>query len=840
MTPPTSPRAAFALLFAFALALAAAGCRHGAETEGAADPAPPPTGIVHLADRLEGATVAAAAPPALQPREWSFAAERPEWRVLDDESRPNLGAIDLERVAEGTRLTVHAGRSPQGPPIGGVATTLDGLVLQDWETVLVRARSSDRFAGMTVTYNVDEEGAIPGFMRFVTSPDLALPIFNDGSVQTYAIPLRAREGAAPGAVLRDLAILVAAPGGPSTLELQSVTLVPRGAGFDKPAGARSVTRDGTTRTTLYAHAPASLGFPLDGSGGRFDFGLAVAPGQTVTYRVAADEGGARRVLFEETVSDGSAWQQRSVDLASLAGKEAKLLLEAASEPAGAVALWGAPVVSTAAPTSQPNVIFYVIDGGGADLMSLYGYERPTTPFLEELAKDAVVFERAFSNSTWTQASTPSFMTSLHHSVLGGLRRGVHSTPVPAAAVTMGERFRRGGYQTASFTSNPNAGRLIGLDRGLDVLRDVETEHHSTSSLELHEQFWKMRAAYPGEPYWVHFQTTDVHEPNEPESPWAGKWVTAERRAEAGEWEGKMWQAGGELFGTTSIAEFYDAAIARAGIPRHDFYDTRRGLYDETMAHQDHALRQFVQELEAKGEWENTILVIAADHGHPAGTFTRFGRGLVEPPPPPWEGALFDSYATHVPLVVVWPGKIQGGRRVKEPVSMIDVLPTLLELAGLPKPDVLQGQSLAPLLRGEPMKLRPVILDEFRVDEATGEMIGNLEIVDGRWGASIEIGPLPAGAAKDRGRHSVPAGGRWGAVHPFHPNVPRLLLYDLDADRFALHSVNAEHPDLAEKYARELYHLWQAHVALRQRFTAAGETSLTPEQLQQLKALGYIQ
>lgn len=818
-------------------ALAAGGCRRGATAgEG------PPQGVLHLADRLDGATVASSEAPAATARVWSFGEPRPEWRPLSGAERDGLGLVELRQEGEGARLALS--RSPQAMfpmVVAGLSIALGGdLVLDDWDTVLVRARSRDRFAGITVTYNVDEEGAIPHFFTFVSSPDRAPPIFNDGSVQTYAIPLRPREGAAPGTPLRDLAVLLAAPGAAS-LELLEVTLVPRGAGFDRPAGVRSVTREGTTRTTLYAHAPATLSFPLElPAPGRLDFGLAVAPGETVTYRVAADGDGDRQVLFEETISDAAAWHQRSVDLARFAGRAVRLVLEAASEGAGTVALWGAPVVATTTKPERPNVVFYVIDGAGADLMSVYGYERPTTPFLEKLAAEGVVFERAHSNSTWTQPSTVSFMTSLHHSVLGGLRRGVHSTPVPAAAVTMAEHFRRGGYTTASLTSNPNAGRLIGLDRGVDLMRDAETEHHSTSSLELHEQFWKLREAYPAGPFWVHFQTTDVHEPNEPESPWAGRWVSAAQREQAGDWEERMWEAGGDRFGQTSIMDFYDQAIARAGIPRRDFFTARKGLYDETMAHQDHALEQLVGELKAKGEWENTILVIGADHGHPAGTFSRFGRSLLEPQPEPWEGALFDSYATRVPLIVVWPGKIAGGRRVAEPVSMIDVLPTLLDLAGLPQPEVLQGQSLAPLLRGEAMTVRPVILDEFRVDEATGEMVGNLEIVDGRWGASLEIGPLPAGAPRDRGRHAIPAGGRWGAVHPFYPEVPRLLLYDLENDRFALRAVNAEHPELVDRYARQLYHLWQANEALAQRFGAADEAPLTPEQLQQLRTLGYIQ
>jgi arylsulfatase A-like enzyme len=473
-------------------------------------------------------------------------------------------------------------------------------------------------------------------------------------------------------------------------------------------------------------------------------------------------------------------------------------------------------------------------------MSLYEYDRPTTPFLEELAREGVLFTRSYSNSTWTQPSTASFMTSLQHSVLGGLRRGIHSTAVPVEAVTMAESFRRAGYQTASFTANPNAGRMIGLDRGMDLMRDARTRHHSTSSIDLHQQFFDFRAAYPGRPYWVHFQTTDVHEPNEPEEPYSGRFSTPEQRARLKAWDETIWEVALPEFGKTSIVEFYDLALLRAGIERQAYFGARRDLYDETMTHQDHALKELVQRLKRDGEWENTLLVIGADHGHPAGTFARFGRGLVEPQPEPWQGALFDAYATRVPLLVVWPGKIQGGRKFDQPVSMIDVMPTVLELAGLAPLEVRQGESLAPLIRGETMTPAPVILDEFRVDEATGEMIGNLEIIDGRWGASLEIRPAVEDQDSTLGRHSVPVGGRWGAVHPFFPDVPSLLLYDLDEDPFALRAVNDEHPELVAKYRKLLLEQWQAHRALAQRFTDAAEVPVEPEQLEQLRALGYIQ
>ena len=107
-----------------------------------------------------------------------------------------------------------------------------------------------------------------------------------------------------------------------------------------------------------------------------------------------------------------------------------------------MALWGAPTLGGDHGSDHPNVIFYVIDGAGADFMSVYGYNRGTTPNIERLSAEGAVFERAFSNSTWTQPSTASFMTSLQHSVLGGLSRGVYSSPLPPSATTHGGAFAR--------------------------------------------------------------------------------------------------------------------------------------------------------------------------------------------------------------------------------------------------------------------------------------------------------------------------------------------------------------------------------------------------------------
>ena len=501
--------------------------------------------------------------------------------------------------------------------------------------------------------------------------------------------------------------------------------------------------------------PARLTYPVDiPEAGRLDVGLrGVRPDVPVTFRVTATRAGQEQeTLYEETIADAEQWAQRQVDLSRLAGQTVLLALEADAARAGSVALWGAPTLTGARATAKPNIIFYVIDGGSAEYMSVYGYNRRTTPNLERLAADGAVFERAYSNSTWTKPSTASFMTSLQHSVLG--ING--SDPIPSQALTMAQRMHRAGYQTAVFVSNTYAGSVSNLEREVDVFRDVGVDPNSRSSRELHENFWQWRQAYSGEPYWVHFQTTDVHWPWTPVAPFAGLFISPASRGTYFEWETQVRAAGESLVRSRWPRS---AVFDQTGISRLAYDNLRRGLYDEAMAHNDYQIGQLVERLKARGEWEHTLLIIAADHSH-----YHAGLGLLDPLPPLW-GPMFRSSVTRVPLIVVWPERIAPGRRFRQPVSMIDVLPTILDLADLPRPDVMQGQSLAPLLlREEGWEPTPVILDEFYVDSETGDRRGTIEVIDGRWGASLEINPNPEQPPEARRpvrSHSANRFGRYG-------------------------------------------------------------------------------
>jgi arylsulfatase A-like enzyme len=132
----------------------------------------------------------------------------------------------------------------------------------------------------------------------------------------------------------------------------------------------------------------------------------------------------------------------------------------------------------------------------------------TTPNLERLAAQGAVFEHAYSNSSGTKTSTLSFMTSLHASVLG--MTGERTAQLPENAVTMAERFHRASYQTAAFSANRNATTVTGLERWADLMHEPPTQNDIISSTRLNNAFWSWREDSSGQPYWAHFQPTDVH------------------------------------------------------------------------------------------------------------------------------------------------------------------------------------------------------------------------------------------------------------------------------------------------------------------------------------------
>ncbi|MHC4687283.1 MAG: sulfatase family protein, partial [Planctomycetota bacterium] len=712
---------------------------------------------LHLEEHLDAAMIEGSEVPEDLPApvEWRFDKPQPDWKTVNP-PHPDIKPAQVTYTEDALRLTMTEANRGRGTPrrvIGAIYIDLPDWNIDDWSHVLVTARATENVTRISLCLNLFGQAGPDGRMLWYMAGSKRAPIINDGAVHSYRLRARADwsnrelEGKWKQLIIHTVAKE------PTNFDILSVRVIPKEHIYaEAPVGVREEKRSEAHRRTLYTHAPGRIEYRVRiPQEGRLDVGLGVIKEDSpVTCRIVASKADEKDVvLFEETYTNLKEWGQRTIDLSSIAGKTVRIALEAVSERSGAVALWAAPTLTGTRSTKKPNVIFYIIDAAGADFMSLYGYSRPNTPNLEKLAAEGAVFDNAYSNSSWTKPSTSSFMTSLHHSVLGGYKSD--SDPLPDQAVTMAQHMHRAGYQTAVFTTNAFAGTLTGLDRGVDVLRDVDVYlPNSISSQELHKNFWKWREEYPNEPYWVHFQTTDVHPPFETDDSFAGRFLSPDLREKyqklgeeinqgmgGGKWRGEI--------SISSVTEYYNLWFKRENIDRLAFYETVRGLYDEAMIHQDYQIGKLIERLKAQGEWERTLLIIASDHGHPAGSYARFGRGLIDPAPPEWEGAILGSFKTRIPMMLIWPGHIRGGQRFSQPVSMIDMLPTILDFAGLPMPDVMQGQSLAPLLFGKKGWMqKPVIFDEFYVDLKSGQLIGNIEVIDGRWGASLEIAPVPEG------------------------------------------------------------------------------------------------
>ncbi len=795
---------------AIALAALASACGK----DGSAPLTPLTAGVpVHLEEQLAAARMEGSAVPKELPKavEWRFDRPQPGWKAVV----PFVPWAAPARVAQtGGALRValtEANRRRRGLH-GGAFIEVPDWNREDWSFLIVKARSSGEVGLLELGFNLRREAEDVEGGPFVLRGD-SVTIINDGAVHDYLLRADWVGWESREQPLRELGFTIGSRE-PAALEILSVSLVPKEARYaEAPAGVVSEPRDAVYRRTLYTHAPGKLSWRVHiPEGGRLDFGLGVlredAP---VTFRVLCDG----KALFQENYARKAQWGQRTVDLSRHAGRTVTLTLETAAAPGktGTVALWSTPTLSGSRPRADrpPNVLLYVIDAGGAEYMSAYGYNRRTTPNLERLATEGALFERAYSNSSWSKPSTTSFMTGLHHTVLGGYR--YPDDPLPPKANTMAEILHAAGYQTGVFTSNAWCGSMSSLNRGVDNMVETISGPNSASSEELQKDFWRWREAYPGRPWWVHFQVTDVHWPWEPEAPVAGIFLSPAERQGFNDMERRLAVANG-ISGRSWGLRAPGPVFEKAGIDRKAYFQGVRGSFDEAMAYADLQLGALVDRLKATGEWENTLLIVYADHGDWP------GLGYFDTWAPFQRVPYLNPYLTRVPLVVVWPRKIRPGQRFREPVSLIDLMPTVLEIAGRPKPDYLQGQSLAPLLLGRSgWKPRPVVIDELTLDAKTGEPHAIVEIVDGRWGASLEIWKK--------------APGEEAGDAPF-------LVYDLWNDPWCLKSLHKERPDLVKKYTAILERISREHRALAKKFPREKEGgALGSEQLQTLKSLGYI-
>jgi arylsulfatase A-like enzyme len=354
---------------------------------------------------------------------------------------------------------------------------------------------------------------------------------------------------------------------------------------------------------------------------------------------------------------------------------------------------------THAPPAGPwtNVILISIDTLRADRLGCYGYERPTSPVLDDLAANGARFARAISQAPWTTPSHMSLFTGLYPSEhglnlgwaefrsfrdgRGGYRRLQPEIP------TLAERLRAHGYRTLARTGGGTVAGELGFARGFDEYLEPKRGPRSGRRLprsklrpELLADLVAWVESSRDAPFFLFFHTFEVHAPYL-HAELARPLLDDAERAHL------------DRFFTEPLRgrplEALREHLERGGLFRAE---VTSAMYDSGIRHTDAFLGRLFAELRQLGLWERTLILVTSDHGEEFGEHDpeRFYDAHCR--------TLYDELL-HVPLILHAPGLVPPGVVIDEVVELVDVAPTMLELLGLPAPEGISGRSLAALLRG---------------------------------------------------------------------------------------------------------------------------------------------
>ncbi len=398
-----------------------------------------------------------------------------------------------------------------------------------------------------------------------------------------------------------------------------------------------------------------------------------------------------------------------------------------------------------------NLLFLSIDALRADRLGTWGYRRATSPHIDAFARGAVVFENAQAQSSWTLPTLASVMTSLYSSTH---RCWTFLNPLGEAHETLAERLHAEGWKTAAVASHVYLGRLYGLHQGFAsydvslVKKHLAQSHKAVTSPQVTRKGLRWLAQQRGQP-----------------EPWF------------------LWL---HYFDPHSLYLAHEGVSAAFGSKeKHD-------LYDGEIAFTDRAIGRLLAGLTSLGMAERTVVILFADHGEEFGDHGGIAHGH-----------SLHRELLHIPLIIRAPGF--APRRVSAPVRQVDVMPTALELLGLPIPEGLEGTSLVPAMRGERLPDLPVLgeLRQSRLHRADSLQRGGWKLL------------------VDRVQQ-------------------RAALYDLTRDPREHEDVAASHPERVNRMREELEALRAGAQRKADQYREPERLVLPEEERESLRQLGYIE
>jgi arylsulfatase A-like enzyme len=557
--------------------------------------------------------------------------------------------------------------------------------------------------------------------------------------------------------------------------------------------------DSTVRYTLHLPERAELRFTPDLQRS------ARAAGGSATFRVTLDEsrdGKGAREIWSRTISAKDPKPgEVAVRLTSGGEAVARLALQVTGSRF-AWGVWGSPRVLgrraadlLATPAFTPeerkggdavrdalgkvNVVFVILDAGRAREFGCYGYGRATTPNIDAIAKDSVLFESVFTPAVYTLGAMSSVWTSQyaerHHSAVSS------SSKLPKDHLVLSELLSAQGIYTAGFVANTIAGKFNGFDRGFSEFHEVYKEQATSGADGFGRVLPQWLAAHKDRPFFAYVHFREPHFPYDPPPPFDTKFGPEGPLPKDKRRDNKY---------------VNDDLNQERRKPAPDEIEHIVRLYDGNLAFADQEIGRLREALQKEGLWDRTVFIVAADHGEQLFEHGWLGHNV----------QLYDD-STHVPLVVHFPaGKGPAGVRVPGFADLLDVAPTIADLFGVlgkaGSDRSFEGRSLLPVIAGAPGKTAVL---------------------------SRTIWDRPRYALRTADRKYV-----------YDTRSGEDSLFDLKADPGEQHDRKADEPLLAAYY-RETLFATIARLARHEGggTAAAADSKMTCEECQNLKALGYI-
>jgi arylsulfatase A-like enzyme len=373
---------------------------------------------------------------------------------------------------------------------------------------------------------------------------------------------------------------------------------------------------------------------------------------------------------------------------------------------------------------HPNVLLISIDALRADHTSMYGYDPAVSPHMNALASRGVVFDQAITQAPWTAPSVASFITSLHPTELGIVRqhKSAADMHVDKMRTTLAEVLHDAGYRTQAYVTNSLLstdhrfhqgfddflvtrhqyqfdlillrGRTLVkwicggsdksslarqtcklFDKGYDQLFDAQLGWGRGALVS--EDGINFMRMHKDERFFLWLYYIDPHaryDPPEPFHPLPEEITPGREKT---------------LRNVVKKLHFASETLSPVDL------EALVSLYDGEIMYVDALIGQVLDELDRLGLTDRTVIVLNADHGEEFYDHGDFTHGH----------ALYDELV-RVPLIISGPGVEAVGRRVDTQVRMLDMMPTVCELAGVPIPEEAQGRSLVPFLQGQDMEELP--------------------------------------------------------------------------------------------------------------------------------------